>query len=229
MRYDAEHKQRTHEKLVKEAARSIRREGPHKVSVAAIMGKVGLTHGGFYAHFASRDELIAEGIAHARESAARLSQSLEGKTPAQALADYVDFYLSAAHRDARTSGCPLPFLSADVLRLPAPARARFAEGVQAMEARLGGLLSALGREAGGGRGRVAGRGAGGRPGASPRRARRRSGRDDAAAVPGAGADEVRRRALAAGPARPATTSAGTRRAQASTIPRSERPANRRGR
>ena len=63
MRYDAEHKQRTRERVLKEAAKAIRRDGPHKVSVAAVMAKAGLTHGGFYAHFGSRDELIAEGVA----------------------------------------------------------------------------------------------------------------------------------------------------------------------
>jgi TetR/AcrR family transcriptional repressor of nem operon len=146
MRYDAEHKQRTRERVLKEAAKAIRREGPHKVSVGAVMAKAGLTHGGFYAHFGSRDELIAEGIAQMfRESAARFAQSAEGRPPAEALKDYVGFYLSASHRDSRSTGCPLPFLSADAPRLPAKARARFAEGVQAMEGRLAGLLSGLGR------------------------------------------------------------------------------------
>ena len=145
MRYDAEHKQKTHDKLLKEAAKAIRREGPHKVSVAGVMAKAGLTHGGFYAHFKNRDELVAEGVAQMfRESAVRFAQSVEGRTPREALVDYIDFYLSPAHRDARSTGCPLPFLSADAPRMPMAARTRFAEGVRGMEDRIAGQLAALG-------------------------------------------------------------------------------------
>lgn len=146
MRYDAEHKQRTRERLLKETAKAIRREGPHRVGVAAVMAEAGLTHGGFYAHFKSREEMIAEGVTEMfREGRARLEESLKDRPPAEALRDYIGFYLSPAHRDARSSGCPLPFLSADAPRLPQAARARFAEGVQALEARLAEQMEALGR------------------------------------------------------------------------------------
>ena len=146
MRYDAEHKQQTRDRLLKEAAKAIRRDGPHKVSVAGVMAKAGLTHGGFYAHFKNRDELVAEGVAQMfRESASRFAQSVEGRTPREALLDYVDFYLSPGHRDARSSGCPLPFLSADAPRLPTAARARFSEGVRGLEDRIAGQLAAIGR------------------------------------------------------------------------------------
>jgi TetR/AcrR family transcriptional repressor of nem operon len=146
MRYDSEHKQRTRERLLKETAKAIRLEGPHKVGVAAVMAKAGLTHGGFYAHFKSREEMIAEGVTEMfREGRERLAQSLREKSPGDALRDYIGFYLSPAHRDTRSSGCPLPFLSADVPRLPEPVRARFAEGVHALEATLAEPLGALGR------------------------------------------------------------------------------------
>ncbi|MDB5444935.1 MAG: TetR/AcrR family transcriptional regulator, partial [Phenylobacterium sp.] len=62
MRYDAEHKQRTRERLLKAAARILRQEGPHRLAVAQVMGEAGLTHGGFYAHFKSRDDLLDHGI-----------------------------------------------------------------------------------------------------------------------------------------------------------------------
>ena len=58
MRYDSEHKERTRARVVKEAAKAIRAEGPHRVGVAGVMAKAGLTHGGFYAHFASKDDLV---------------------------------------------------------------------------------------------------------------------------------------------------------------------------
>jgi TetR/AcrR family transcriptional repressor of nem operon len=64
MRYDAEHRQQTREKVVRKAAEAIREFGPDKISVAELMAKVGLTHGGFYAHFKSKDDLVSEAIAY---------------------------------------------------------------------------------------------------------------------------------------------------------------------
>ncbi|HET9161205.1 MAG TPA: TetR/AcrR family transcriptional regulator [Caulobacteraceae bacterium] len=147
MRYAADHKDRTRQRLLVEAAKAIRRDGPDKVSVAGVMSAAGLTHGGFYAHFASRDDLIAEAVSQMfREGAERLVQAQQGRGPREALRDYVDFYLSPAHRDARTAGCPLPFLSADAPRLSSQVRDRFAEGVRDLEAALRQLLSALDRQ-----------------------------------------------------------------------------------
>jgi TetR/AcrR family transcriptional repressor of nem operon len=141
MRYGAEHKQKTRGRLLAAAAAAIRREGPDRVSVAGVMGEAGLTHGGFYAHFASREDLLAEAVTQMfRESDQRLAQSAAGRTPRQALADYVGFYLSPAHREARSSGCPLPFLAGDAPRLPAEARARFAQGMRELEASLAELM-----------------------------------------------------------------------------------------
>jgi len=58
MRYDAEHKQKTHLKVVKAAAKAIRADGPDRIGVAGVMAQAGLTHGGFYAHFRSKDDLL---------------------------------------------------------------------------------------------------------------------------------------------------------------------------
>ena len=146
MRYDADHKTKTRERVLVEAAKAIRREGPHTVGVAEVMKQAGLTHGGFYAHFASRDELVAEAIGQMfKESGARLSRELEGgRTPAEALNGYIDFYLSAAHRDSRETGCPLPFLSADAPRLPQASRSLYVEGVGGLITRIADLLRADG-------------------------------------------------------------------------------------
>lgn len=145
MRYDAEHKQKTRERVLKEAAKAIRAEGPHQVGVAGVMSRAGLTHGGFYAHFGSKEDLVAQAIGQMfAESAERLALESEGKPPAEGLAAYIDFYLSPLHRDARSAGCPLPFLAADAPRLADAARARFAQGVAALEAKLAALLTALG-------------------------------------------------------------------------------------
>jgi TetR/AcrR family transcriptional repressor of nem operon len=145
MRYDAEHKDETRRRVVKAAARAIREEGPFKVGVAGVMAKAGLTHGGFYAHFASKDDLVAAGIGRMfEEGRRRLDHQTTDQSPAEALAAYVDFYLSPEHRDTRTAGCPLPFLSADAPRLPAPARERYAQGVADLTGRLAERLEAMG-------------------------------------------------------------------------------------
>jgi len=146
MRYDTEHKGRTRERILHEAAKAIRAQGPEGVSVGGLMKQAGLTHGGFYAHFGSKDELVAEAIGHMFGGPYTNFASLtEGKPPAEALAAYVDFYLSARHRDGRDRGCPLPALSGDLARMPASARARFGEGVERLRGAVAGLLEAMGR------------------------------------------------------------------------------------
>ncbi|MEI9964576.1 MAG: TetR/AcrR family transcriptional regulator [Caulobacteraceae bacterium] len=147
MRYDAEHKQRTRERVLQEAAKAIRAEGPYNVGVAEVMSKAGLTHGGFYAHFASKDEFVGEAIGQMfKESRGRLERMIQEATaPAEALGAYIDFYLSPGHRDTRTSGCPLPFLSADAPRLPEGSRERYAQGVRRLTGAITELLSQMGR------------------------------------------------------------------------------------
>lgn len=145
MRYDAEHKERTRERVLKEAAKAIRAQGPHKIGVAQVMAKAGLTHGGFYAHFASKDDLVAASIGQMfKDSAGRFAAETAADSPAQGLARYIDFYLSAQHRDSRGSGCPLPYLSADAPRLTVAAREAFAGGVAGLRAKIAGKLDLLG-------------------------------------------------------------------------------------
>ena len=147
MRYDAEHKQKTREKVLDAAAETIRLEGPHKMGVAEVMTRAGLTHGGFYAHFKSKDDLVACAIGHMFDtSAVRRLDSLKDRPPAEALAAYLDFYLSEVHRDARTTGCAMPALAADLPRLSTAAQEAFAAGVQRMMGRIAGLLAATGHD-----------------------------------------------------------------------------------
>jgi TetR/AcrR family transcriptional regulator, transcriptional repressor for nem operon len=129
------------------AAAAIRARGPHKVTVAGVMSDAGLTHGGFYEHFASKDDLVAEAIREMfRGALARLESYVTDARPQQALRGYVTWYLSAEHRDARQRGCPLAALSGDFARLPAAARARAAEGHARVLERLGSVLQAAGHE-----------------------------------------------------------------------------------
>jgi TetR/AcrR family transcriptional repressor of nem operon len=145
MRYDTEHKQRTHDKVVKAAANAIRSQGPDKIGVAGLMSKVGLTHGGFYAHFKSKDELIAEAITHMfDERYEAFEKCFAGATQAEGLDKYIDLYLSTLHRDRRDKGCPLVSLSGDVVRLPLPARKRFESGMARLIDAIAEVLKALG-------------------------------------------------------------------------------------
>jgi TetR/AcrR family transcriptional regulator, transcriptional repressor for nem operon len=147
MRYDAEHKQRTHEKVVKAAAKAIRAKGPERIGVADIMADVGLTHGGFYAHFKSKGDLVAAAVGQMfEESRARLLRETEGRTPARALSDYLDFYLSREHRDARRSGCPVAALASDLPRLSHKVREQFSEGNRRLTAALATLLVQIGHK-----------------------------------------------------------------------------------
>ena len=145
MRYDSEHKARTRARLLDEAAAAIRAAGPDRVSVAALMAKAGLTHGGFYAHFKSKDELVAQAIARMFEDSGALFVSCtEGRAPVEGLARYIDAYLSETHRDLTGQGCPLPCLSGDLARMPKAAREAFAAGAEELTGLIAGSLERMG-------------------------------------------------------------------------------------
>jgi TetR/AcrR family transcriptional repressor of nem operon len=145
MRYDAEHKQKTRSKVLEVAAKAIRSDGPDRIGVAGVMAEAGLTHGGFYAHFKSKDELVAAAIEQMfEESRARVAHEMEGHPPAEGLANYIDFYLSKKHRDARGAGCPMAALASDLPRLPEQTRALFAEGAQHLVESMTEKFTALG-------------------------------------------------------------------------------------
>jgi TetR/AcrR family transcriptional repressor of nem operon len=131
MRYDNEHKQRTRQKLLAETSAAIRLHGPDNISVAALMAKVGLTHGGFYAHFKSKNDLIAEAINYVLEEPINaLEKNLEGADISAALTNYIDLYLSPEHRDLRDKGCPVVALNGDVARMSNDTKARFESSIQ---------------------------------------------------------------------------------------------------
>jgi TetR/AcrR family transcriptional repressor of nem operon len=127
MRYDAEHKAKTRQKVLTVAKQAIRQNGLANLGVAAVMKDAGLTHGGFYAHFASRDALIDAAVEDMLDGAkARFLRITDGLPPAVALATYLDMYLSHDHRDSGSFLCPLPILSADMARLEPRMRAVYA-------------------------------------------------------------------------------------------------------
>jgi TetR/AcrR family transcriptional repressor of nem operon len=144
MRYDAEHKQKTRAKVLEVAAKAIRKDGPDRIGVASVMAEAGLTHGGFYAHFKSKDDLVAAAIEQMfEESRKRLKHEMEDRDPAEGLAAYIDFYLSKKHRDARGGGCPMAALASDLPRLPDETRALFAEGTRRLTDTMAEKLAAM--------------------------------------------------------------------------------------
>ncbi|CAN5349432.1 TetR/AcrR family transcriptional regulator [soil metagenome] len=144
MRYELDHKARTRERLVREASTALRIEGPDRLGVAALMGRAGLTHGGFYAHFPSKDALLAEALEASFADGAALFASFADLPPAEALRRYVRFYTSRSHRDDPGGGCPLAALSADLPRMGPQAQARFGAGLTRLTDRLAALIDAHG-------------------------------------------------------------------------------------
>ena len=117
MRYPSEHKAETRKRILSAAARLFRERGYAGIGIDAIMSEVGLTAGGFYAHFDSKETLFAQAIATAldegRSARAQQSSQLAAMDPLQAM---IKSYLSRTHRDQIASGCPLPTLTPDVAR-----------------------------------------------------------------------------------------------------------------
>jgi TetR/AcrR family transcriptional repressor of nem operon len=144
MRYDAEHRQQTRDKVVRKAAEVVREFGPDKISVAELMAKVGLTHGGFYAHFKSKDDLVREAISHIfNERNEALKKILEDEGPAEGLSGYIDMYLSTPHRNRRDKGCPMAALIGDLARMPIAVRKRFDADIQGQADLIAGALTAM--------------------------------------------------------------------------------------
>jgi TetR/AcrR family transcriptional regulator, transcriptional repressor for nem operon len=146
MRYDSEHKEKTRQRVLSEAAAAIRAVGPDRIGVAGLMAKAGLTHGAFYAHFESKDDLVAQAISQMfDESYQRFLARTEHPDPAIAIERFIDSYLSTRHRDHPDHGCPLPSLSGELARLPAPARANFTAGLNRLTSSMAKRISELGR------------------------------------------------------------------------------------
>jgi len=110
-------KEATHERIVDAAARAIRRSGYDGTSVADIMKQAGLTHGGFYAHFASREAMLAEAADRAGADAVAASARVAANAPPeQALLRMMSAYLSPEHLNAVEKGCPVVALGSEMPR-----------------------------------------------------------------------------------------------------------------
>ena len=128
------------ERLLDIASRRFRERGFDGVSVAEIMQEAGLTHGGFYGHFASKEALAAEAASHALlQTSNRWKATLESHGMA-GLERIVDAYLSQRHRDHPGAGCAIAALGPEVARQADPVRAAFAGEIETLLAALAGFM-----------------------------------------------------------------------------------------
>ncbi len=133
MRYSKEHKQETHARIVKKASVRLREKGAHGIGVADLMKEAGLTHGGFYAHFDSREALVIEAFGYAMDrSTERWRKVAEQTPPDKRLATIVETYLTPVHRDDPGHGCAVPTLGAEIARESPKTRRAFAAKLEQM-------------------------------------------------------------------------------------------------
>jgi TetR/AcrR family transcriptional repressor of nem operon len=133
MRYSREHKLETHARIVKKASVRLREKGAHGIGVADLMKDAGLTHGGFYAHFDSREALVVEAFAYAMDRSTERWRKLAEQTPPdKRLSAIVDGYLTPVHRDDPGHGCAVPALGAEIARESPKTRKAFAAKLEQM-------------------------------------------------------------------------------------------------
>src|SRR6202521_4909733 len=133
MRYSKEHKLETHARIVKKASVRLREKGAHGIGVADLMKEAGLTHGGFYAHFDSREALVIEAFAYAMDRGTEQWRKLAEQTPPdKRLAAIGGSYLTPVHRDDPGRGCAIPTLGAEIARENPRTRKAFAAKLEQM-------------------------------------------------------------------------------------------------
>ena len=118
MRYQPGHKAEVHQKIVKDASQRVRSNGLNGAAIAAVMGDTGLTHGGFYKHFASKDDLLVESLSEGfREIEDSLVQAAEQSSPGEGWKAIVRTYLRPEHCEHPDHGCPLATLGPELARV----------------------------------------------------------------------------------------------------------------
>ena len=127
MRYGKEHKQATRQRIIETAGRRFKRDGIDGSGVATLMADAGLTNGAFYAHFASKDDLVASAVA---DQLRHQSTSLGAREPDRAgVEQYLRDYLSVEHRDNPQDGCPSAALLDEIGRCPDTTKRAYTDGV----------------------------------------------------------------------------------------------------
>jgi TetR/AcrR family transcriptional regulator, transcriptional repressor for nem operon len=149
MGHSRDDKARSHERIVEIAAARLRESGTAGPGVAELMKAAGLTHGGFYKHFGSREDLVAEAVERAlRDNEGFVTALTAGAADARtALELFVDWYTSAEHRDTPSAGCAVVAFGADAPRADQRVRASYAGQVERYLAHLEALLGDRSRAA----------------------------------------------------------------------------------
>lgn len=137
MRYPAGHKEQTRAKILQAAGKVFRREGYHAAGVDQVMEEAGLTAGGFYAHFRSKEALLAEVLAPASsETGTPPEKERQGGADLASVVAFIERYLDPRHMRNTEDGCPLPALASEVARAGGPVKASFEAIVRKLAARL---------------------------------------------------------------------------------------------
>ncbi|OKA28096.1 TetR family transcriptional regulator [Pseudomonas versuta] len=118
MRYSQGHKAQTHKRIIEEASGLFRRDGIGATGLQPLMKSLGLTHGGFYAHFSSKTELVEKALQHAAGEVDTLCDELFSQP--QPLNAFIGTYLSDWHVTSPHEGCPIPTMSAEVAQQGCP-------------------------------------------------------------------------------------------------------------
>ncbi|MFS0838923.1 TetR/AcrR family transcriptional regulator [Paenibacillus sp. 1P03SA] len=133
MPYPKGHKTKVRNKIIESAAQAFRAKGIHDVSVPFIMKGAGLTHGGFYAHFDNKEQLVAEACRYAiTDTIALLQKAADQEKQNPKINTVIDYYLSSYHRDKTDTGCMIPALSAEISRSSEEVRQIFTREVERM-------------------------------------------------------------------------------------------------
>src|SRR5215471_16917 len=130
MRYSAEHKQETRKRIVQAAARQFCRHGGKGLAIADLMRELGLTHGGFYKHFDSKQQLLAEAISGFDEMEAGVVDAVSKTEPGAELRMIIEHYLRLEHCSNPGAGCPMAALSSEIARYPHPVRVEIDRAMQ---------------------------------------------------------------------------------------------------
>ena len=129
MRFGKDHKQATRQRILEAAGRRFKEDGIDGAGVAAVMADSGLTNGAFYAHFASKEDLVANVLA---DQLRVQRQNFDSQPPARAgLEAFIRAYLSPQHRDQSADGCPSAALLDEIARRPPATRQAFTDEVLA--------------------------------------------------------------------------------------------------
>ncbi|TPK87295.1 TetR/AcrR family transcriptional regulator [Mesorhizobium sp. B2-4-13] len=154
MRVTRSQAEQNRQTVIDVASRLFRERGFDGIGVKDLMEGAGLTQGGFYKQFASKDDLVAQASRRALESAANRWSTAAAASPEDPLGAVIDFYLSTGHREERMDGCPVVALGSDAARQGAEVKASFEAGIREYLEMLGSWVGEADGDAPGGKAMV---------------------------------------------------------------------------